>query len=322
MVSINAIGSRLRPSRLMAKARRSANEFARWMLAATKNFDPSQNLYVFSDPRGGSTWLTEAISLVPNTAVLWEPLHKGRVQAWDRIGFGWRQHIPEDVAWEDARALFEQVFRGKLLNSWILGSSYLEFAQAERLVIKLCRGNALLPWLTRQFDFAYAPIFFIRHPFAVVASQLSHGAWGYEFGGFDVSKFKPGSVWDEHRDFLATAKTKEEELVVRWCTTTLQTLRHPRNDEDWITVRYEDVLVDPLSGIESIFERWGLPVPERVLTQLATPSSTTRQATFKNSTEAQLTKWKRQLSEDQLQRMIAVFEAFEVTEYGVEPRRR
>jgi len=322
MASMDSVGLRLRPTRLVAKARRSANEFARWMLTATNNFDPSQNLYVFSDPRGGSTWLTEAISLVPKTAVLWEPLHIKRVQAWDRIGFGWRQHIPEDVAWEEARALFERVFRGKLLNDWTLGSSYWEFAQAERLIIKTCRGNALLPWLTRQFDFANAPVFFIRHPFAVVASQLAHGAWNYEFGGYDVAKFKPGSVWDEHKDFLATVTTQEARLVVRWCTTTLQTLRHPRNDKDWITVRYEDVLVNPLSGIEEIFGKWGLPVPKQVMTQLQTPSSTTKQATFKNSTAAQLIKWKKQLSDEQLQRMIAVFEAFGVTEYGVEPRRR
>jgi hypothetical protein len=32
-------------------------------------FEPEENLLIFGDPRGGSTWIAEVISLLPSTAV-------------------------------------------------------------------------------------------------------------------------------------------------------------------------------------------------------------------------------------------------------------
>ena len=39
------------------------------------NFNHNEPFLIFSDPRGGSTWLAELLSLIPKTAVIWEPLN-------------------------------------------------------------------------------------------------------------------------------------------------------------------------------------------------------------------------------------------------------
>ncbi|MGZ8223842.1 MAG: hypothetical protein ACXW0H_01895, partial [Methylobacter sp.] len=149
--------------------------------------DPSGQFVIFSDPRGGSTWLTEIIATIPGTEILWEPLHLARVPEFAKLSFAWRQHIPEDQEWEDAYVLFNKLFSGRLLNHWICSQTTpLRLQKAESLIVKFCRANALIPWLTKQFSFHHAPVYMIRHPFSVVASQLEWGAWDDAFTGFHI----------------------------------------------------------------------------------------------------------------------------------------
>lgn len=92
------------------------------------------------------------------------------------LGFSWRQRIDEGTQWDEARAAFERTFRGRTLNLWSCTSDLGDYLRAERLVVKLCRANGALPWLTEAFDFRYAPIYLVRHPFAVAASQVKWGS--------------------------------------------------------------------------------------------------------------------------------------------------
>lgn len=140
----------------LLRARTAVTNYRLGGLAKRNDFDPRDALLVFSDPRGGSTWITEMIQQIPRTAVVWEPLHLRYTDAFRELGFTWRQYIPEHAEWEEARAAFERVLRGQILNEKLgSASSIKEFAQADQLIVKLCRGNALLPWLVRQFEFRH-----------------------------------------------------------------------------------------------------------------------------------------------------------------------
>ena len=72
-------------------------------------------ILIFSDPRGGSTWLTEIIKSIPNTAIIWEPLHLKYIHQLRELNFGWRQYIPEEVDWPQAKLLFTKIIEGKVL---------------------------------------------------------------------------------------------------------------------------------------------------------------------------------------------------------------
>lgn len=285
--------------------------------AKRNDFNPEDAMLIFSDPRGGSTWITEMVQQIPRTAVVWEPLHLHYTDAFRTLGFGWRQYIPEEAEWDEARRTFEQVFRGRLLNDKIYDSSdFGRLKEADRLIVKLCRGNALLPWLTRQFAFRHKPVYLIRHPFAVVASQLRFGAWSKEFRRFRI----PESGYDRelyapHADFLQGLGTKEEALVAQWCLTNLVPLRHPENNVRWITVTYEAMLLDPERVLERIFGEWGVSVPAGALDRVREASATTKEATFQTSLEAQLRKWQNQLTDAQITRMRDVLNYFEVEHY-------
>jgi hypothetical protein len=168
------------------------------------NFDPNENLVIFGDARGGSTWMAELIGQVPKTVLLWEPLHIGRVDYFKQLNFAWRQHIPEDETWYEAQGAFEQLFRGKVLTHYTCSfSSPFYFLFADRMLVKFCRANALVPWLTRVFDFKYEPIYLVRHPFAVVASQLSHPAWESKFDGYQIPDGPYNDLYLIHAHFLS-----------------------------------------------------------------------------------------------------------------------
>ena len=318
--------------RRLRAARKRAADVPYGLASKLCHADPREGLVVCSDPRGGSTWITEVLSRVPRTSVLWEPLNLRHAPHFRRLGFPWRdgrspspeypltspltQHIPEGASWPEAERAFKRLFRGRVVNRWIgFMTSPLELARAERLLVKFCHANALLPWLARVFAFRYAPVYLVRHPFAVVASQLKHGNWRYDYDGFPVPQGRYHGRYAEHAAFLATLKTREEIQTAAWCFSNLVPLRHKQNDQAWITVHYEHLLRRPEEEVRRIFGRWGLPVPGGALEKLHEPSLSTQEATFQAGAERQLTKWRTSFSPDPLARMAAVLDHFEVAHY-------
>ncbi|HET6724732.1 MAG TPA: sulfotransferase domain-containing protein [Gammaproteobacteria bacterium] len=299
----------------------SVSERFRWYqwagLRRINDFDPEGNLLIISSPRGGSSWITDLISTLPKTVVLWEPLHLDASSAFRELNFCWQQYIPEDANWDEAKQAIERVLRGKMVNTWTcMRGSRHRFLTADKMVVKLCHAVALLPWLTREFNFRFAPIYLVRHPFAVVASQMQWHAWDYEFTGFDIPACPYNEIYRDHAAFLTSLKTKAEALVASWCIANLVPLSSARNDASWITVYYERLLMDPWHEISRIFGRWGLPIPTHISDRIRKPSQTTNEATFVKGVERQLAKWKSYFSEDDVKRMMAVLDYFSLNHYG------
>ncbi|MCW8814872.1 MAG: sulfotransferase domain-containing protein [Chlorobium sp.] len=277
----------------------------------------AENLIVFSDPRGGSTWITELINRIPDTAVLWEPLHLAEVNLFRKLGFAWRQFIPEDDEWPEAERAFEQVFRGKVLNHWTCRmSSPMDFLRSERMVVKICRANALIPWLTRVFSFRYEPVYLVRHPFAVAASQMKHGSWDAPFTGYSIPDGRFNEPYRTHADFLLSLGSKEEALVATWCLTNMVPLTHKDNNRKWITVFYENLVLSPGNEIQRIFQRWGLQIPENILEHVNCPSATAKENMIDADAQTQLSKWKLLFDQQQIERMLEVLRYFTIDHYS------
>lgn len=79
-------------------------------------FETSKHVLLFSDPRGGSTWLAEVLCKATQKPMIFEPLHLKNVSKVREIGFGWRQHIPEDADWPEAKSFFQNLFSKKIIN--------------------------------------------------------------------------------------------------------------------------------------------------------------------------------------------------------------
>lgn len=287
------------------------------ILRRLNNFDPEGNLIIVSSPRGGSSWITDLVSLIPRTVVLWEPLHLDASPTFRGLGFGWQQYIPEDAVWAEARAALDDVLRGKLVNRWtcMRGSKH-RFLTANKMVVKFCHAVALLPWLTRAFNFHFEPIYLVRHPFAVVASQMQWHAWDDESFRFSIPSGPFCERYSEHAEFLRGLRTKAEVLLANWCLANQVPLSSARNNQSWVTVYYEHLLTDPRKEIDRIFGRWCLPVPENIFSQIGKPSQTTKRATFLAGAEKQLSKWQSFFTESDIEKMLAILKYFGIKQYG------
>jgi hypothetical protein len=283
----------------------------------SKNIDSRLDVMVFSDPRGGSTWLTEILYKIVKKPIIWEPLDPIYNKNVENLNFGYRQYLPEDLQWEEAYKVFDKILRGKNLAYYHLTLTNLrELSYSDSFLIKFCRGGALLPWIINNFELKYSPIYLVRHPMAVISSQLLHGSWPSIFHGFEIPSIKYDEIYSKHATFIKSIKSIEESMAFVWCVSNTFILNHRNNDENWITLYYEDFVLDPLTCLNKILTRWGLEYDLDKL-NINQPSITSFASKNINS-EEQLAKWKRHLSSSQILNIQRVMDYFELETYSKE----
>ncbi|MBR9997628.1 MAG: hypothetical protein KFF73_01595 [Cyclobacteriaceae bacterium] len=200
----------------------------------------------------------------------------------------------------------------------MLYTSLKDYYSANQLIIKICRGNMLLPWITSQFNFTYAPIYLVRHPFAVVLSQIKQGGWNNPYKKFEIPSTPYNEIYWNHSTFLGKLTTREEILTFIWCLTNQVPLNHQQNNQDWITVYYENLLLNPTIEINRIFDRWNLSIPVRIQEKYRKKSPTAINPKDIKEPHDQLSSWQHELNPDQISRMIQVLKYFDIQHYSAE----
>ena len=291
-------------------------DFPYKVISRFKNLRPENAISLFCDPRGGSTWLAEVLNAIPNSMIVEEPLSLGNVPELKKLGFSWRQYIPENEIWSEAKSVFQLLLEGRKLNARICRiNSIVEVKKSDQLILKIIRGKALLPWYVRQFDFKYKPLVMVRHPFAIAASLLNHSSWNYPFKKLVVPEGPFNEFYKNHKDFLGALQTKEEQLTALWCMVNNVVLNHPDNDHSWITINYENLVLEPQKYFQKIFDLWGMDLPEELMKRISVPSTSTK---GKRSVEPDklISDWKKKLTEKQISRLQKVLDHFEVDYYN------
>lgn len=291
------------------------------VISKTKRFEVNDALLICGDPRGGTTWLAELIKLLPTTAMLWEPLAVAKVNQFKSVGFQWRQYIPEHESWPEAKTMFEDLFAGKMLSSYLCQSTTTrDLAKANQLLIKFCRANQLLPWLTKEFHFNRPPIYLVRHPCAVVASQLKQGGWSHVKPNFEIPNGRYNSFYSDHTDFLRAIDTIEMRLAATWCLCNQVPLSHSGNNKRWLTITYESLLLNIEEQLNRIEKRWGIKFPQSVYDKVGAASTTTVVGSpiREGRVSEQLSYWKNQLTSKQIDNILRVMDYFHVDLYNSE----
>jgi hypothetical protein len=281
------------------------------------NKDPEKNIIIVADPRAGSTWLSEIMLRQSQSALIWEPLHIGENSLFKDIGFSYRQHIPQRIEWPEAKKAFKQVLAGKNLNAWTTKFTTIpKILSADRLLIKFCRAGLLLPWLVENFQFERKPVYMIRHPFAVVASQLKKGSWDQVPTSYVLTRGRFNHLVETHLDFLKRLKSRAEVLLCTWCITNGYLLSHPGNNDHWVTITYEELLLNPEETLSRIYrDHWGLDLPVQVLNGISTPSKTALDGVIK-PVDQQLRGWRDYFTKEQIDRFQQILDHFNISLYN------
>lgn len=279
---------------------------------------PQKNIFIFSDPRGGSTWLAKILKDALGYPVLWEPLYLRDKQnsAFKRLGFGWRQEIPVCAEWPEAYDAFDRIFRGKVLTNWTTTmSTPIEFILNDWQICKFCRANGMAQWLKKNFQPDLTPIILFRHPFSVAASQLKHGSWAGMPAGFDIPKMPFNERYRKHSRFLSTLSSQPERSVAQWCLTNGPLLETQEKD-DFIVIFYERLLHNPAKELESAFGKWGVDI-EVDFTEIAKrPSRTVISTDSVRDVEEQLSKWTVFFDKETIFSLVNILEYFEIPFYS------
>jgi hypothetical protein len=282
------------------------------------SFDCNNALIICGDPRGGTTWLSEILQFIPDTALLWEPLWIDREKTFKSLGFSYRQFIPEGGSWNEALKAFTNLFSGKILNSYLCQrTSPDKLKSAKNLLIKFCRANQLLPWLTKEFQFRHAPVYLVRHPCAVVASQLKQGGWNHIKPEFKIPSGPYPAFYSAHQEFLASIYTVEERLAATWCLCNQVPLNHMENNKRWVTMCYESLLLDGVEQLKRIEKRWDIHLPKASFDKLLQTSSTTLAGSpvIGGNAKKQLSYWKNNLTSKQIDNVFKVLGYFNIRLY-------
>lgn len=223
----------------------------------SKILDSHKSVIITGSPRSGTTWLAEILQQEKGAYMLFEPLSlkNKRVR---KIGFDWRQFIPEGANWPEAESMFNDLSSGKYLTPWMLSHSERSgLLKADFFILKFVRANLLLPWLIDIIKPDRDPVFIVREPFSVVKSQLSHNWIEQKKVNFQlpVSRYS-NEYYGQFEPILKKVETPVEFLIARWCLDNHYLLNHQDNDSKWITVKYEDLNSAPEREIRRICNRW------------------------------------------------------------------
>lgn len=291
---------------LLKMRKRALHEICR-RLYRENNSDISKSMIITGAGRSGTTWLASIIASQLPCRVMFEPFHSEKVCAFSQ--FHYFQYMrPEDsnpALWSYTR----KVLTGNIRNPWI--DREVDCIYPQYRLIKEIRANLFLKWL--HLTFPEVPLLFIiRHPCAVVLSRLK-AEWATD-SDMEAMLAQPQFVDDflsDKMDVIQSAKTDEEKHAVIWCIQHLVPTKQFQPDELQVLF-YENLCLQPEVEIPKIFQAVGQDYQDSVLEHSAKPSTMTARNSAIMTGEDKVRRWKEQLSEKQIDQILAVVRAFEL----------
>jgi len=151
----------------------------------------------------------------------------------------------------------------------------------------------------------------IRHPCAVVTSQLAMGAWKWHVDLEDVLSQRT-LVEDHlapHLEVIRAAETVFERHVVLWCIENLVALSGLEGSRMHV-VFYEDLCLDPIPQLERLFAFVGAPFDSSDAPDMLRPSALTRTDSAIAKGEGLVDGWRRHLHAREVRRTANLLAAF------------
>lgn len=289
------------------------------------------NFYVFSHPRSGSNWLAEILNAVPKSVVVDEAIFQstnpfdGKMphKRWfassqaQELQFYYTQPIPQNEEWLEAESSFRELFLMQRPDPYLFfAAPFNDYRLADRFIFKFCYGNLMLPWLVDHFSIK--PIVLLRHPCAVVSSQLQLRPIkkALTHNHYMVPSFRYDEIYRETKHLLEVAHTAEEVIAYQWCLEASYMINHDYHNNKWITVYYEDLYCNYEDRLRDIFSWLQVKMPEGLVHERSRLSRTALPQSMEPIMKGtQLSQWKQRLSTDQIERILNMVAAFKIDVY-------
>ena len=281
-----------------------------------KSFEVKDSIFIFSEPRGGSTWLMEIISHIPNSATIFEPFHS-HYGALDT--YTWGDHYTGDQEWPEGKKGIDQILNANKFDSYQLERTpWHKLLSAKQLIFKCVMGTPILPWIASNYELKYKPIYILRHPLCVASSTWQNLYKRDTVLNVDHKWVPSGynqKLYKKNKKFFAEGTPMMDQLIARWCINNHYLLQ--QDAQDWIKVHYEDMLLHPNKSLKNIFSEWKLEVPEEIWSKLDKPSHSDFKNDFRADKDEQLCKWIKSYSEKELDHFQSILDSFGIKIYNM-----
>jgi hypothetical protein len=268
--------------------------------------------------RSGTTWLAEVLSAaVPQSAILFEPLHAERVPEAAAAGFPFAD-IPAVGEGTTAQIDFiERVLSGRVLNWWTCSCNPVARSIRPRVwIVKEIRANYLLEWITGTFGIRRT-ILIIRHPCATIASRMTQG-WTPKNAETRIKQSAARRRFPHLDETCATINDPLEAMAARWCLMNYVPLSlRPR---PFHVVPYESLATRGTQDLLPIFHEWDIDTSVGLEKSLNRASATTKAGVADGIRHRQsIEGWRSRLTADQTARILRVVRDFGMGFYGDDP---
>ena len=276
---------------------------------ATYLYDARDTVCVASSPRSGSTWLAETLVDLGHYDWVDEPL---RLENGELRPHGFTARSCLLDASGEREAAIARKMREVLCGR--VGHLQLSWRLRRRLLLKFVRINRMLAWATDEFDLQ-RNILLVRHPCAVVASQLAMHGGNSKWSNMSSPAPDIPSYLEAQVRSLADGSAHRS-LAINWAIDQRIPVYDfvPRNT---LLVFYEDLMADPEGGWRKICDFCGI----RYEALSGRPSAT---ASSDFSVAAQIDKWREKLPMDIAEDILHTCHALGVELYDMasSPRER
>ena len=286
--------------------------------------DGRPNVFIFSTPRSGSTWLMELILTQPGFKPCSEPFNLAVPAVREhlaRLGIrGWA-----DFHGPGATAAIEAHIRGFCdgrlsFKNPFLHRNYFRLV-TRRIVFKILHaGEERINWFRNTFHGRV--VLLLRHPVPVSLSREVYPRLEARLES-DYSRHFTDEQLREASKILASG-TKLERGVLDWCLQNAVALQSAA--PDWAIISYEQLVLDPHPVLDLLARRLELPEPERMARRLGVPSASTYKSDERTRTVLAgrgqeeksrwlVEKWRQRVTEEEERRAMDILEMFKVEAY-------
>lgn len=290
----------------------------------------NENILIYGFSRGGTTLLAETLVGLLGARLIWEPLFNHRpisfsainpyaLKEYRNLNLGWNPHVadPNDQA---ANNYFDKYFNLKIRNIRFLRfTNPANFKDSQFTVHKMCFGNFMYPYFQKRYRIK--SILLLRHPFAIAASSLNFGNnYDYHKENFKVWRYenslKSGAFFEQYDDKYDLIVSPFTLLVFQSVTQFAYVLNN-FDKTNTIIICYEDLMVDKDSVHKLLEQFLNQEFSYENFDKLLNKQSfSSKKGHTKNDTIAQLSKWEKTTSEEDIINGIKIFEAFDFKMYS------
>jgi hypothetical protein len=290
----------------------------------------NENILIYGISRGGTTLLAEILVSVLKARLVWEPLfpygdvkfHKINpfsVEPYAKFKLGWHPYVASQDD-KQVHNYFDKYFALKIRNIRFLRfTNQNSFSESQHTIHKFCFGNFMYPYFQKRYGFK--SMLLLRHPFAIAASSLGFGDnfnwhkenytnWNYPDTPKSDDFFKS---YDDNYSLIVSGFS----LLVFQAVTQFSYALNNLDHENTSIVFYEDLVVEPKEAYSSIQKLVGLHIDyDLFLKMLDKQSFSSKKDHTEKEGLAQLSKWKKVATKQDIKDGIKIFEAFNFRLYS------